>query len=354
MTFLGLLTNYIIPIIYDSMVSLILVLFFLFIFRIKDSNIRILFFFLPLIKPFLVVIEKVDVHKPYFQSRIGTFGFRLPDPTNIINIVERWERGPVILFSDLNYLILFLIIVGIFLVLVIRWVNLALFYKKLAYEEKVGREDIPEIYNIIDSYAEKIKVRSPDVSLTHKNYFSPFMVGIKNCTLVLSPGLMDKLTIDEKETLIQHELSHIKRNDNLIGWIALILRDLNFFNPFAYITYLLIKSEQEKDSDKLVVKYTKKHPKEIAKNILNSIMKIKSTSLSTTNTAPAQSSSFSPVIKINQKRLENRINCIIKTDPAKIYSHIFPKILMYILFILLLLIQIMFIIKIDNLFIFLR
>ncbi|GAG71840.1 unnamed protein product, partial [marine sediment metagenome] len=63
-------------------------------------------------------------------------------------------------------------------------------------------------------------------------------------------------------------------------WAALILRDLLFFNPFAYIAYYLIKTEQEKDSDKLVVKYSGKPSKEISKNILNVILKIRSISTS--------------------------------------------------------------------------
>ena len=57
-----------------------------------------------------------------------------------------------------------------------------------------------------------------------------------------------------KEILIRHELSHIRRKDNLIGWVSLIFRDLNFFNPFGYIAYYLIRSEQEKACDGLVAK----------------------------------------------------------------------------------------------------
>jgi len=353
MIFIEVLTNYIIPIIYDSMVGLILVLFFLFIFRIKDSNIRILFFFLPLIKPFITIIESIDIDKQYFYSKFGTSGLRFPDPNNMINIIEKLGQGPVI-FSNINYLTILLIIICIFLILVIRWANLALFYKKLAYEERVGRKDVPEIYNIIDNYIKKIKVKPPDISLTHRNYFSPFIVGIRNHTLVLYPNLFEKLNRSEKETLIQHELSHIKRNDNLIGWAALILRDLLFFNPFAYVAYSLIKSEQEIGSDKLLVRYSQKTTKEIAKNILNSIIKIKSTSSTKISTVPTQSSSFFLFMKINQKRLENRINSIIKTDPDKIYCLILPKIIMYILFVLLLLIQLLIIVKIDNFYIFLR
>jgi len=165
---------------------------------------------------------------------------------------------------------------------------------------------------------------------------------------------MEKLKQNEKETLIQHELSHIKRKDNLISWVALILRDLLFFNPFAYIAYYLIKTEQEKDSDKLVVKYTGKPVKEIAKNILNAVLKIKSISTSKIISEPAQSFTFLPLGSFSHFRFRNRINSILKTNPEKIYSRIFPKILMYILFLTLLIIQLMFIIKINNFYIFLR
>ena len=86
MFFLSILGNYILPIVYDSFVVLILVLLFLFIFRIRDSNIRIVFFFLPLVKPFLIIVEKIEVSKLYNALGGRAFGLRLPDPTNIIKI----------------------------------------------------------------------------------------------------------------------------------------------------------------------------------------------------------------------------------------------------------------------------
>jgi beta-lactamase regulating signal transducer with metallopeptidase domain len=353
MFFLEILTSYIVPIIYTSFVSLVLVLFFLFIFRIKDSNIRILFFFIPLIKPFIVISEKINFSTIYSDYFPKTLGLRFPDPNNMINWFENFREGPPIL-SYVNYLILLLISISIILILIIRWINLYLFYRNLAYEDKVGRKEIPEIYNIIDDYIKKIKIKAPDVSLTHRCYYSPFMVGIKKSTLVLSPNLLEKLSTDEKETLIQHELSHIKRKDNLIGWAALILRDLLFFNPLAYIAYYLIKTEQEKDSDKLVVRYSDKPKKEIAKNILNVILKIRSISNLKYASEPSQSFCFLPLSLFNQIKLKNRINSISKTNPDKIYSRILPKILMCILFSALLIIQIMFTIKINNFYIFLR
>ncbi|NQT67556.1 MAG: hypothetical protein HQ569_08300 [Actinobacteria bacterium] len=349
MFFLEILTGYIVPIIYTSFVSLVLVLFFLFIFRIKDSNIRILFFFLPLIKPFIIIFEKIKTH----PSRLFTIGPRFPDPNNIINMIKELDTGPEV-FSNINYLVLLLIIISIVTVLITRWILLYFFYRNLAHEDIVGRKDIPEIYTIIDDYTQKTKAKAPYVSLTHRHYFSPFIIGIRNYALVLSPKLIDILNTGEKEVLIQHELSHIKRNDNLIGWIALILRDLLFFNPFSYIAYSLIKSEQEKDSDKLVVKYAGTPAKKIAKNILNIILKIRSISALKPIFEPANSFTFSPISFFSRMKLKNRINSILKTNPDKIYSRIFPRILMCILFLILLLLQLMIAININNFYIYLR
>ena len=153
---------------------------------------------------------------------------------------------------------------------------------------------------------------------------------------------------------IQHELCHIKRKDNLIGWIALIIKDLNFFNPFAYIAYYLIRSEQEKACDQLVVKYSEKSAENIASDILNSILKLKLTLGANSHLTPAANSTFSFSRIFSQKRLENRIHSIASTDVNRIYSKIFPKILMFLLFLLLLMIQIVLTFKIGDLIFFLR
>jgi beta-lactamase regulating signal transducer with metallopeptidase domain len=336
MFFLNIVAYYLLPIIYDSFIALTLALFFLFIFRIKDPYIRILFFSLPLIKPFIIIIERIDVNKIYFQYYRGAFGFRLPDPSSILKFDENFKVGAIFDKSNTDYIIGFVILIAILIFLIIRWVNLALFYRRLAYEEKVGRREVPDIYKIIDNFTNKTKTVSPDVSLTHKTYISPFVVGLRRFTLVLSPKLLNYLNESEKETLIQHELCHIKRKDNLIGWIALIIKDLNFFNPFSYIAYYLIRSEQEKACDQLVVRYSGKATENIAEDILNSILKLKFTLGLNNHLIPVASSTFSFSRLFSQKRLENRIHSIASTDVNRIYSKIFPKILMLLFFLLLL------------------
>ena len=350
MFFLDIITRYVLPIIYNSFVVLVLVLLLLFIFRIKDSNIRILFFFLPLIKPFIVILESVDTKKLFEVSEGRFSGIRIPDPVSLL----KFNTNPIENITDLNIRIMIIVISMIMLFLIMRWIAIALFYRRLSFEDKVSRREIPDIFETIDDYTEKANSRKPEVSLTHRNYISPFVVGVKRCILVLSPMLIDDLKPGEKDALIKHELSHIKRRDGLIGWIALILRDLNFFNPFAYIAYYLIRSEQERACDKLVLRYSDTSPLETAKNILNSILKLRNMLSSPNNTLPVGGSPFSPIGFISYKRLDNRINAITSTDISRLYMRIVPKILMYILFIILLIMQVAYTIRIGDTIIFLR
>lgn len=353
---LTILTVYILPIIYDSFVTLVLVLFFLFVFRIKDPNIRILFLFLPLIKPFLVIAEKFEPHPDYitYRSIISSSGLRIPDPGNIFRRFESSDLESIAFVSDINYILIIIASALIFIILILRWVNLYLFYRRLAFEDKVTPEDVPEIYGIMDKFAKKTAIKAPDVSLTHKRFATPFIVGVKNVTMVICPSLFEILEHPEKEIIIHHELSHIKRKDNLISWIAMMLRDILFFNPFAYISYFLIRAEQDSGSDKVMIKYSGRSVKEIAKSLLSAIMKLKSTGSGDTVAGPAQALNFSPGRLFSQHRLKNRIRSILRTGQNRIRMRVFPRIMMLALFFLILILQIFIVININGLYIYLR
>jgi beta-lactamase regulating signal transducer with metallopeptidase domain len=351
---IAILIDYIIPIIYNSFGTLIAVLIILFVFRIKDSGIRILFFFLPLIKPFLVVAERLKPRGDIGDAPKVYSGLRIPDPNNLIHQFEEIDAARNFFTADVNYLIIFLVGMAILLLLIIRWFNLYLLYRKLAYEDKVSRDEIPLVYRIIDGFAKKLSIKPPDVSLTHRRYLSPFVVGIRYCTIVIYPNILEVLEQEEKEVLLHHELSHIKRRDNLIGWIAMILRDFMFFNPFAYIAYYLIRAEQDSGSDKLVVSHSQRPAKEIAKNLLNAIKKLDD--FGGSGPIPEGASGFvnAPGRFFAHFRLKNRVRSIMANDGKRIRMRLFPRILMYILFVLVLVFQILIVIDIGQYHLYLR
>ena len=101
-------------------------------------------------------------------------------------------------------------------------------------------------------------------------------------------------------------------------------------------------------------KVFRKSAENIASDILNSILKLKLTLGPNSHLIPVASSTFSFSRLFSQKRLENRIHSITNTDPNRIYSKLFPKIFMFLLFILLLFIQTMITFKIGNLIFVLR
>jgi len=354
MDFFKFLIDYIIVIIYDSFICLVIVLLIFYIFKIKDTNIKILFLFLPLIKPFLVITEDFNLNHDFFNKRTGVFGLRFITPNLFLNRLDTLDRSPID-YSNISSLVVIILLSSIFIVLLFRWLNLYIFYKRLAYSDVVSKKEIPYLYEIIDNYSDRMELKPPTISLTHENLSSPFVIGIKKHTMVLTPLLIENLSSDETKVLLLHELSHIKRKDNLIGWLALIFKDLLFFNPFAYIAYYLIKFEQEKGSDKLVCKFLNYDKKEIAKHTINLIIKIKNIRINKKiATISSMYSQYTPFQRINFQILSLRINSILAFNPLKIEMRLLPRLVMFLLFFLILFIQILFIININDLFILLR
>jgi beta-lactamase regulating signal transducer with metallopeptidase domain len=355
MTIIDFLKDFILVMVYDSFMTLMIVLLILAIFRIRDSGIRIMFLFLPLVKPFLIVLEDFKLNVNFFNSRGGVLGFRFPSPNTIFQRIDS-ANDSFLFYSNIDTIILIVIFLCILAILLIRWSYLFLFYKRLAYEEKVTEADIPDIYMMLKYSADRLHIKTPQINLTYRNYFSPFVVGIKKPIIVISPVLLDILTNEEKEILLNHELAHIQRHDNLISWLSLIFKDLLFFNPFAYIAYHLIKFEQEKGCDNLILKFSGKSPKIIAASVLSIILKIKTINKkSDKKFLFIQSSGFLSFQKINLRFLKLKINNILYSNPDKNFIKKPLKIFCILIFILLLAIQFVIVVKIsESSFIFLR
>jgi hypothetical protein len=103
-----------------------------------------------------------------------------------------------------------------------------------------------------------------------------------------------------------------------------------------------------------MVKYSGKDPKIIARDILNAILRIKTITRPMFSTETAQRFVSSPFNLFGQKRLKNRVDSILNIDPSRIYSRMLPRILMYALFLILLLIQVILVININEFLLFLR
>lgn len=95
---------------------------------------------------------------------------------------------------------------------------------------------------------EKIEI-TKDVEV---KYFgnSPILIGIFKPMLVIG-------VYEEKENLekiFTHELFHLKNNDNLINFIALLILCINWYNPIIWVCYFRFKRDVEIHCDSEVIK----------------------------------------------------------------------------------------------------
>ena len=74
--------------------------------------------------------------------------------------------------------------------------------------------------------------------------------------LILLPvALINRLTMEQAETILLHELLHIRRNDYFINILMTIFRTLFFFNPFARYFFKSVAQEREHACDDGVLQW---------------------------------------------------------------------------------------------------
>jgi hypothetical protein len=86
--------------------------------------------------------------------------------------------------------------------------------------------------------------------------------------VVIIPAVAENWNRDECSSALFHELSHVKRSDFLFKILAYLSCALYWFNPLSWFVFRLMRKEQEKACDELVLKAGVK-PSTYAANLLS-------------------------------------------------------------------------------------
>jgi bla regulator protein BlaR1 len=81
----------------------------------------------------------------------------------------------------------------------------------------------------------------------------PMTVGYLKATIFVPIGLLANLPADQVESILLHELAHIKRKDYLVNFMQSLAETVFFFNPAILWISSLIKEEREACCDDMVV-----------------------------------------------------------------------------------------------------
>jgi len=100
----------------------------------------------------------------------------------------------------------------------------------------------------------------PALRLLQSPSVAPFAysVGGANGVVVVSEGLVAELDDDEVETVVAHELAHLKNHDTALTTVVAVYRRVLFFDPFIRLLERALYGEKEFSADELSARETKK------------------------------------------------------------------------------------------------
>lgn len=84
---------------------------------------------------------------------------------------------------------------------------------------------------------------------------TPVTFGFFKPIILLPVVLLNNISTRQAETLILHELTHIRTNDYLLNWLLLSAETFFFFNPFVTSLCKKIRLEREKNCDMNVLQF---------------------------------------------------------------------------------------------------
>ncbi|MCK5135516.1 MAG: hypothetical protein KAR19_06975 [Bacteroidales bacterium] len=85
----------------------------------------------------------------------------------------------------------------------------------------------------------------------------PALFGLVKPAIIVPAGMLTNLPVNQVETILMHELYHLRRLDFLVNIVQLVLEGLFFYNPAVWAISRVIRIEREKCCDDRVLQMCK-------------------------------------------------------------------------------------------------
>lgn len=144
---------------------------------------------------------------------------------------------------------------GVFLVLIGIYDFVAYFYSdkiilRIAKATPVTIEQAPELYELVSRLCSKINIPMPKLYILDDNSMNAFATGrnYNHSAVAVSKGLLQKMSLDEVEAVVAHELSHIRNYDMRTMAIVSILVGAISIIADLYWSSTIVGKTQERDT----------------------------------------------------------------------------------------------------------
>jgi beta-lactamase regulating signal transducer with metallopeptidase domain len=147
--------------------------------------------------------------------------------------------------SDLSFYIRILAIIWLTgAIMIAVWAiaaNLKL-YVRIKRQPLLTDERMAEI---MQKCTHKIGIRKSIPVIMTNQINTPCLFGIFNPRLLLPNNLNVRLTEDDMKHIFLHELSHLKRKDILVNWLAIVANIVHWFNPVIWYAFRKMREDCE-------------------------------------------------------------------------------------------------------------
>ena len=101
--------------------------------------------------------------------------------------------------------------------------------------------------------AQDVEMAGPVRIKTSDSLLEPGLVGIFRPVVLLPQGLLSRLSHSEIQSILAHELTHLKRRDNLTAAIHMLVEALFWFYPLVWLIGARLIAERERACDESVL-----------------------------------------------------------------------------------------------------
>ena len=144
--------------------------------------------------------------------------------------------------SDVNYTFSGVapwLIGGVLIWFLIAWYANTSMIRRATGAKPLERRDNKRVYNLVENLCIAAGMRTPKINIIEDDSLNAFASGItdKTYTVTLSRGIINKLSDEELEGVIAHELSHIRNKD-----VRLLIVSIIFVGIFAFLVEIMLRS----------------------------------------------------------------------------------------------------------------
>lgn len=146
--------------------------------------------------------------------------------------------------------------------LVAVWLAVALFlaariaWRAYRLTTRVGRQrpvTRPDVIELLEDCKQELGVHVPMNVVQSQDVRSPALLGFLRPRLLLPERLLETFDREALRLLFLHELSHAKRRDILVNWIATAVHVVHWWNPLVAVALARMRAERELATDAAVL-----------------------------------------------------------------------------------------------------